>query len=127
MQKPSSLFLATTMIFLLLGCSDGPNTGTSPQDLQGRYTAAEQISDGSKRNTAFAAVAETAGKAGDGEVARKAVEQIDVASLRNSTADSVAVALAKGGHSDAATKVAMLMTDGDLRNATMEKIAKAGQ
>lgn len=123
MLKRHVSLLTFTGALCLLGCGEAPRGETNAKDLQGRYRAAELISDGEERNAAFAPVAEDAGRAGQADMARRSVEQIGVAELRNSTADSVAVALARAGESEAAVAVARLMTDGDLRDQTLQKIA----
>lgn len=113
--------LTLLAIVLLVGCSRSPNS--TPEGLQGRFQAAQNIQDVAKRDSALATVAEDAGKAGAGEIAVKAIAAISSPDFRDATAARVAESLAKAGKQGDAVEVAKKIDSPNVRNATMEKIA----
>ena len=114
-----SFFIVLTCLVLLAGCG----SSSTPEDLSGRLSAAQEITDTSKRDSTLADVAKDAGKAGNGVVASDAIAKISSSSLRDTTAADVAVALAAAGDSAAATQVAKQISSTTQRNSVLEQIA----
>jgi len=108
-----------TVMMVLPGCG----SNSTPEKLQGRFNAANAISDTSKRDSALITVAKDAAEVGNGEVAKNAVLKISNLIRRSSTAAEVAVALADAGELDAAAEVAKQIAETEQRNKILEQIA----
>ena len=106
-------------LLLLTGCGSNADT-----DNQSRLDTATQINNVNDRNTALAAVAISAAKAGEGDIVKKAVSAITVANKKMRTARDSAEALAAAGQGEAAVEVANMITQATMRDDTLKKIAQ---
>jgi chromosomal replication initiation ATPase DnaA len=126
-HAPRLILLFAVLLSLTIGCGNQEEATPDSQDLAGRLAAAQAINSQSARDSALAAVAISAGEAGNGQVANEAVQGILSQSTRDTTAAEAALALAKAGQSTAATELANRINSESTRDQTLSTIATAGE
>jgi hypothetical protein len=109
---------------LAVGCSNEPKPAQTPEQLQGRLTAADAMTNASEKNDVLQVIAQDAADSGAGDVVLKALGKITNASTRNDTAEACALSLAKRGDTRAATAIAQQISNASLKNDVLAKIAK---
>ena len=118
---------------LLTGCKPNDSAPSTPggaagkSDLKARLDAAKAITFTSERDSALAAVARDAAKAGDAGVTKGAIGGIVFTSAKDEAAAESALRLAAAGQGTAANEVAQMITFTSVRDATLKKLATGGR
>jgi hypothetical protein len=94
------------------------------RDLDVRFDAAMRITSFTQRDSALAVVARDAGRAGLGDMARKAVGEMTAFTARDAAAQAAARELVKAGNRAAALEIAGSITSFSTRDAMLRELAQ---